>query len=102
MRYAIGFIFVVLVGCADFPALDGAVDDTARNAGFPSLVPLDPLLAKVDQQTATSQITAASVATLDGRIAALRTKAARLRGPIIEPRVRARMRRGVAVPAAIR
>ena len=102
MQRTIGVIFVLTVGCTQFPALDGTIDAAARAAPIPALQPLAPLLAQADATQANSQITAASVAALDDRIAALRARAAGLRGPVIERATLARMRRGVAVPAAIR
>lgn len=102
MQRAIAVIFVLTLGCAQFPELDRTIDEAARAAPIPELQPLGPLLAQADSAASNSQITPASVAALDDRIAGLRNRAADLRRPVIEPAIRARMRRGVAVPAAIR
>lgn len=102
MRHFIIIATTALWGCSDFPDLSARIDAQARAADYPALLPLDPLLARADALETQGAITPASVAAFDNQIAALRAKASRLRGPVIEPAVRARMRRGVAVPAAIR
>ncbi len=81
-----------LPACAEFPALDGVVPPAQINAGYPDLVPLVPVLA----QAAASDSGAANVAAdITPRLAGLRARAARLRGPVIAPAIRARMLRGV-------
>jgi hypothetical protein len=85
----------LLSGCAEFPALEGTIDAAAMNAPYPQLIPLDPLLAQVG---GLASATAASVG-LGGRVAALAARAAALRGPVIEPATRARMRAGIASAA---
>lgn len=102
MRLPLFILFAGLVACAEFPQLDANIDAAARAADYPRLQPLDPLLAQADALQATGQITPASVATFGARVASLTTRANRLRGPVIAASTLARMRRGVAVPAAIR
>lgn len=100
MRLIVMIAIVGLGACTDFPEIDVTIDAAARSADFPTLLPLDPLLAK--SNIATTQITPASVAAFDARIANLRSRASRLRGPVIDAATRTRMRHGVAVPVAIR
>jgi len=100
MRMILMIAIAGLGACAEFPQLDDRIDAAALAADYPTLQPLDPLLAKAANQKST--ITAASEAGFDSHIGTLRARAARLRGPVIDAATRARMRRGVAVPAAIR
>ncbi|MEP2767689.1 MAG: hypothetical protein ABJU46_04305 [Paracoccaceae bacterium] len=60
----------------------------ARDADFPALVPLDPLLASIGSSGVDPQET---VKTLEGRLALLRARAARLRGPVLDRSSRARL-----------
>jgi len=76
-------------GCADFPELDGLVDDRGRAAPYPDLVPLGPILA---QAGAAGPRADPGAGVLD-RAAALSARAARLRGPVIDAGTRARMER---------
>lgn len=88
-------LVALLAGCAASvvpPSRFGAIDPTAP---YPSLIPLDPLLA----QAAVLDSGAQPGADLPGRIAALNARAAALRRPIIDPTTRARMEAGVASPA---
>jgi len=100
MRLIVMIAILGLGACATFPELDGTIDATAKSTDYPTLLPLAPLLALSDRGT--PQITAASLADFNTRLAALRARAALLRGPVIGTAIRARMQRGVAVPAAIR
>lgn len=84
----------VLTGCSAVPALETA--NTDRDAPFPALIPLGPLLAEAARggpdQTA--------LATGPGsRIDQLNARANGLRGQIIDPAVRARMQAGVDTTA---
>lgn len=45
-------VFAVLVGCTDFPQLDSAISDQARQSGYPALEPVDALLARADDPAA--------------------------------------------------
>ncbi|MCG3268878.1 hypothetical protein [Yoonia sp. I 8.24] len=61
--------FVVLIGCAEFPALDGTISDAARAAPYPTLTQLP-------QSTTIESVVDAG---LSARVAALQARAARLR-----------------------
>lgn len=83
----------VLTACAQVPQLDGTIDAAARDAPFPTLTPIGPILA---QAQATSQVSAADVGDISARIAALQSRAAILRRPVIDNATRAAMARGVS------
>lgn len=93
-------LVALLAGCAASvvpPSWFGAIDPTAP---YPSLIPLDPLLAQAAVLDSGAQPGAELPgADLPGRIAALNARAAALRRPIIDPTTRARMEAGVASPA---
>ncbi|MEP1352514.1 MAG: hypothetical protein ABJX32_18480 [Tateyamaria sp.] len=66
---------LTLAACTQFPELDGTVAPDLRDADFPQLVPIEPLL------NANAPVVADPIQTtqaLDGRIAALRARAAAL------------------------
>ena len=93
---------LTLGACAAFPDPDARVDTATRNAPYPTLQSLDRLIARAAALNTNGRITPASVASFNGRITNLRDKASSLRAPIINTATRSPMRRGVAVPAAIR
>lgn len=88
-----------LIACGDIPQVGGAQAEAARNAPYPDLVRLDTLLTA--QQNTPTRITPASIATSNDRIAQLRARAARLRGPVIDPATRSQMR-AASARAALR
>ncbi len=63
---------LVLSACTQFPELDAARADVA-DAPYPALVPLDQLL-----DGPAPRATVAEIATVEGRVGALRARAARL------------------------
>jgi len=83
---------ITLAGCSNFPELDAAITPTARQAGYPSLMPLDQLIAGAEQV----QITEQTLTTLQGRVNGLNARAARLRRPVIDSATRARMQAAMA------
>lgn len=82
-----------VLGCSQTPVLEGTQSEMAQNAPFPVLLPRAELLAG---QSATPQITAANIAGLNARLTGLRTRAARLHGPVIDPQTRTKLRRAIA------
>ncbi|WP_299691089.1 hypothetical protein [uncultured Tateyamaria sp.] len=85
---------LIVAGCTQFPDLDATVPPAAVNAPFPTLVPLEPLLAAnaavVSDPEATTQ-------SLQARVAALRNRARLLQvRPVIDTGTRARLRRALA------
>lgn len=85
--------FLALTACAQFPALEASISPSAQDADYPDLVQWEPLLAAA---VGTPQRNANIEQALDRRAAALRSRAAQLRGPVVDRATRARMRRGVA------
>jgi len=77
----------IAFGCTRFPALDARISAQARAADFPRLLPMTQLMAGVSE----AQIVDATSADLAARMARLRARAARLRGPVIDPASRARL-----------
>lgn len=85
---------LTLTGCTQFPELDATIPAGVKDAPFPALVPLPPLLAQ------NSAVTADPVATTQGlqaRVASLRARAQRLQNrPVIDGPTRAQLRRAMA------
>ncbi|MCO6381588.1 hypothetical protein [Oceanicola sp. 502str15] len=88
MTRAALLLCLALSGCTQFPELDAVVSASAKSAAYPRLQPLDGILAQANASTTDP---AAVRGDLSARVAALRARAARMRGPIVEPPVRARM-----------
>lgn len=88
MSRAALLICLALTGCTQFPELDAVVSASAKSAAYPRLQPLDGVLAQANASTTDATAVRGSLA---ARVAALRARAARMRGPIIEPAIRARM-----------
>ena len=78
--------------CTQFPALDRTLTPELEAAEYPALVPLGPVLAA--SQTPGVQPDLAS-AQLDARVAALKSRAARLRGSVLSGRARQRLENGL-------
>jgi hypothetical protein len=85
-------LIIALSACAEFPALDGTVSPAQANAPFPDLVPLASLIQQANEDGSASTLVEAAIS---ARIANLRARASRLRGPVIPSSARARMLRGV-------
>jgi hypothetical protein len=92
-RLCLSLALLALAGCATFPALDGTVPSHLEHAGYPRLVPVEPLLARAEAIEISDE-TEAGVA---ARVAALRARAARLRRTIVDQPTRTRLKRGVQV-----
>ena len=84
----------LLTGCTAFPVLDVAQAD--RNAPFPALIPLGPVLAQADALGAGSTD---RMAGLGSRIDQLNARASILRGGVVDAATRARMQAGVDTTA---
>ncbi len=84
-------VFAALAACTAFPELDGTLPPSADAADYPRLVPVEPLLEAAQEV----QITETTQSGIEARVAALKARAARLRGPIVDSTTRARMRAGV-------
>ena len=88
----------LLAGCADAPSLDGRISAAAASAPYPVLQPLAPLLERAAQP---GRITPQTPRQLEGGAAALRARAAALRGPVVDAATRARMQAAVARAALL-
>lgn len=87
---ALIFLVFLPVGCTQFPALDDRITPAMEAAPYPELVPLEGLLAAVPERRA-DPVQAES--SLSARVANLRARAARLRGPILSTGDRDRLNR---------
>ncbi|MEM1387715.1 MAG: hypothetical protein AAGG54_08905 [Pseudomonadota bacterium] len=76
-----------LAGCADFPDLGKSISPEARRAEFPQLVPIEPLLERRNA----ARTTGLEADRLEARAAALRARAALLRGITIDDDTRQRL-----------
>lgn len=92
MRTAFIVLLSGLAACADVPALEDRIDAAARNAPYPALINIDPLVAQLGAPPPTAD-------PLSGRIAALQARADGLRGAVIAPPLRARLAQGVNTSA---
>jgi hypothetical protein len=79
-------------GCSSFPALDARTSRAAAQAPYPSLLPLDRLLAAAAPRAGAADPAIDPAAGVAARAAGLRARAAALRArPVIEPAARARL-----------
>jgi hypothetical protein len=84
---------ITLLGaCTQFPALDRTITPALEAADFPALVPLDPVLASA---RATGVEPVQATAAIDARVAALRSRAAGLRGSVLSGAERQRLAKGL-------
>lgn len=87
-------VVLALTACAPFPVVDASVSRARADAPAPDLLPIDDLLARAGSTASP----VADDAGLDGRVAALKARAAALRRPITDPATRARLGRAIPVP----
>lgn len=90
------FAFLITTGllataCTQFPAIEDRVSEDARDAPYMDLVPVETLRAGVPED----QVTDTDASAVEGRIARLRARAARLSGAVLDTGARARMSQGV-------
>jgi len=81
-----------LAGCTQFPALDRTITPALEAADYPTLEPLEPLLARTTARRADSGLVQAQ---LNARVVALQARAARLRGSVLSGRERQRLSNGL-------
>lgn len=92
LRPAFTLCLLTAIGaCAQFPDLDSALSDSAANAAYPDLMPVENLNARVDEP----RIAPETATGIEARVASLRARATRLRGTVIDSPTRARMSTGV-------
>ena len=78
--------------CTEFPALDRTLTPELTNAEYPTLVPVAPLLASA-QNTRVEPVR--ETAKIDARVAALRARAATMRGSVLTGAERQRLEQGL-------
>ncbi len=79
---------LLLTACADFPDLDAAIAQRGVVAGFPTLIPIDPLLLSADIDSLDAN---AQAELLAERVRQLNIRANALRRPVIDPNSRRKM-----------
>lgn len=82
----------LLPACTQFPALDRTITPALKAADYPDLVPLEPVLASA---SSTGVAPVQATAAIDARVAALRARAARLRGSVLSGAERQRLAKGL-------
>lgn len=82
---------LMLMGCTDFPDLNGRLSEADADQPYPALVPAEEILANAQDPTIQPDTQTA----LDARVAALEQRAATLRNTGLDPEARARMQAGV-------
>ncbi|MEC3860237.1 hypothetical protein VK792_02990 [Mesobacterium sp. TK19101] len=82
-----------LTACTQFPELGDDTLSAHRTTAYPQLMPLEALLNAPDP-VATPDMAAG----IDGRLRALKNRAAQLRRPVVDRSTRTRMAQGVASP----
>lgn len=88
-------ILTAVTACAQFPDLDAALSPGAAGAAYPDLVPVEQLKAQMPRAETTFDADDPTAPRMAARIAALRARAASLRGTVIDSPTRARMEVGV-------
>lgn len=85
---ALAFLFPIISGCAQFPEINDATSEVARDAEYLELIPLEPIRDVLDgpeiDPTETSEA-------LQERVAGLKSRANKLRGPVLSANDRARL-----------
>ncbi|MEP3443111.1 MAG: hypothetical protein ABJN72_16660 [Sulfitobacter sp.] len=84
--------FALTGACTQFPELDARITPELEAAQYPKLIPLAPVLAAAQEQRVEP---AQENAQIDGRIAALRARAAALRGSVLSGAERLRLEQGL-------
>ncbi len=78
--------------CTQFPALDRTITPELEGSGYPALVPLGPVLASA---TTAGVEPVQATAAIDARVAALKSRAARMRGSVLSGVERQRLEKGL-------
>ncbi len=85
---ALACFLVTTAACVQFPEIDDATDQVARDADYPELIPLDRI--PVPSQEAQAD-RAETQATLEARVRGLQSRAADLRRAVLSSGDRARL-----------
>jgi len=92
MRLIFYILPLALMGCTQFPELDGVISRESVDADYPKLLPMHDLTALSATPTVSSEQAAS---TLNARAASLQSRAARLRNTVVDENTRQRMQDGV-------
>lgn len=79
--------------CTQFPELDSTITPALKAAEFPTLTPIAPVLAAAQTGGIEPVQTAAGI---DARVAALKARAASLRGSVLSGNERQRLAQGLS------
>lgn len=82
------FASMSLIGCVQFPAVEDATSQVARDADYPDLIPLDPL---ADVLNGPGPEPIETTEQLDDRVTGLKSRAEDLKRPILDQNARARL-----------
>lgn len=88
----LGTGLTLLGACTQFPELDRNITPELAAADYPALVPMESILTRAQTVKVEPQQAAAA---LDARVAALKSRAARLRGSVLTGRERQRLAEGL-------
>ncbi|GFE52361.1 hypothetical protein So717_41140 [Roseobacter cerasinus] len=88
MRLAPLVLVLPFAACVQFPKIDDATDQAARDAAYPKLIPLDTIPQSSAQDLTDQQEVQES---LEQRVSSLQARAARLRSGGLTPEERARL-----------
>lgn len=88
MRILLICTILFLPACTQFPELDARLPDDTRDASYPTLLPVDEILAgrRLPAKRGTEL-----TETIEARVSALKTRANRLRRSVLSPTDRARL-----------
>ena len=90
-RFVQSLAFLILAACAQFPQLEEAISDQARQSAYPGLEPVDELLAQAEDPT--GRDTAAEIADMQNRARLRNARARALRQTaVIDAAAQARMK----------
>lgn len=88
MRLAPLVLVLPFAACVQFPEIDDATDQVARDAAYPKLIPLDTVPQSSAQDLTDQQEVQER---LEQRVSGLQARAARLRGGVLTTEDRARL-----------
>lgn len=89
MRNLAVIVFAVtFAGCVQFPAIEDATSEVARNAEYLELIPLDPI---ADILAGPGTETIVTEEKLEARVSNLQSRADDLRSPVLNAEDRARL-----------
>ena len=88
---ALAGLLLLTGACTQFPELDERVTPELEAADYPALVPIDPILTA---ERTTGAAPAQETAAIDARVAALRSRAAALRGAVLSGAEEQRLAQG--------